>query len=225
MTLLPGAALLQWQDEALQLLPQRALWWPRLALLAVADMHLGKAATFRAFGVPVPSGTTADNLASLDALLAITGARRLAFLGDLLHARAARAPATLAKVACWRQRHASVDMLLVRGNHDLHAGDPPENWDILCVHEPHLLGSIALRHLPGGGERAAIAGHLHPVYRLRGRHDSLRLPAFVLRGGQLILPAFGAFTGGMEVSRQAGDRIFVTDGEAVHALPEANKET
>ena len=76
---------------ALQLLPQRALWWPAARMVLVADVHFGKAATFRRAGQPVPHGTTADNLARLDALLAATGADHLVFLGDFLHARSGAA--------------------------------------------------------------------------------------------------------------------------------------
>ena len=66
---------------ALQLLPQRALWWPAARMVMVADVHFGKAATFRRAGQPVPHGTTADNLARLDAVLAATGADHLELLG------------------------------------------------------------------------------------------------------------------------------------------------
>lgn len=110
---------------ALQLLPQRALWWPAAHMVLVADVHFGKAATFRRAGQPVPHGTTADNLARLDAVLAATGADHLVFLGDFLHARSGAADALWQQLLPWRQRHARVAMTLVRGNHDQHAGDPP----------------------------------------------------------------------------------------------------
>ena len=69
------------------------LWWPAARMVMVADVHFGKAATFRRAGQPVPHGTTADNLARLDALLAATGADHLVFLGDFLHARSGAAGA------------------------------------------------------------------------------------------------------------------------------------
>src|SRR6478752_4639680 len=103
---------------------ERALYWQREGALIIADLHWGKAATFRAAGVPLPPGTTTDDLARLDRALARTGARRLILLGDLFHARAGRhAAATLVTVAAWRSAHPSLDVLLVRGNHDRSAGD------------------------------------------------------------------------------------------------------
>ncbi|HWJ95785.1 MAG TPA: metallophosphoesterase, partial [Telluria sp.] len=110
--------------EEVLLLPQKALYWPRERLLVVADIHFGKAAAFRSLGVPVPHGTTAENLAALDALVERHGARGIVFLGDFLHAKAAHAPATQRSLLAWRERHPALDLLLVRGNHDRHAGDP-----------------------------------------------------------------------------------------------------
>ena len=91
----------------LQLWPQRAAFDPALGLLLVADAHLGKAQSFRRLGVPVPSGTTAQALARLDALLQATGASEIAFLGDLLHSVHAHSAHTLDAVLAWRQRHAA----------------------------------------------------------------------------------------------------------------------
>ena len=109
------------------LLPERALFWPRAGTLVVADLHWGKGATFRAAGIPIPVGTTSDDLARLDGALLRTGARRLVVLGDLFHARAGRiATHTLAELRRWRGAAPELEILLVRGNHDRHAGDPPD---------------------------------------------------------------------------------------------------
>ncbi|HRM55421.1 MAG TPA: DEAD/DEAH box helicase, partial [Ottowia sp.] len=77
------------QGQRLWLLPDRTLWWPAARTLFVADAHFGKGATFRARGLPVPGGTTADNLARLGHALAERDVEHLVFLGDLLHAREA----------------------------------------------------------------------------------------------------------------------------------------
>jgi metallophosphoesterase superfamily enzyme len=93
--------------RALFLLPERAAWLAEAGLLLVADVHFGKAASFRRLGVPVPQGTTQANLARLDGLLArLAGVRELVFLGDFLHAASGRASATLQALQVWRQRHA-----------------------------------------------------------------------------------------------------------------------
>lgn len=204
--------------ERLVLLPERAAFWERAATLLVADAHWGKAAAFRAGGIAVPGGTTAEGLARLAAALERTGARRLVFLGDLLHAREGRAPATLAAVRGWRERHAGVEMLLVRGNHDRRAGDPPPELGIACVDEPRVEPPFALRHHPEpSAEGYVLAGHLHPGVRLAGAgRQRERLPCFWLGAGVGVLPAFGDFTGLAEVRPAPGDRVFVVaEGEVV----------
>jgi len=192
------------------LLPEKALYWPRAQTLMVADIHFGKAASFRALGVPVPRGTTSENLATLDALLATYATQRIVFLGDFLHARAAQAPATLHALLAWRARHAELELVLVRGNHDLHAGDPSALLRIRMVDEPYACGPFALCHHPdlaAGGY--VIAGHVHPVYHLRTARESLRLPCFMLGATRAVLPSFGAFTGGHALIPQTTDRVYV----------------
>jgi DNA ligase-associated metallophosphoesterase len=185
----------------------------------VADLHLGKAATYRALGQPVPGGTTGENLARLDALIERHAPRRLVFLGDFLHAAQART--VLATVEAWRARHAGVAMTLVRGNHDSRAGDPPDTLGIEVVNEPFLLGPFACCHHPQShATHFVLAGHLHPVCRLHGAgRDSVRLPCFVSEARQAVLPAFGEFTGGWLVPRAEERRFYAVGGESVWALP------
>jgi uncharacterized protein len=197
--------------EQLVLLSERAVFWPRMETLLVADAHFGKAASFRASGVPVPHGTTAEALGRVDTLLERTSARRIVFLGDFLHAKEGRAPATVNALAEWRARHQTIDMTLVRGNHDRHAGDPPQEIAIDCVDAPLLDGPFALTHHPRAVPGAyVLAGHLHPAAVLTGpARQRERLACFWLGTEIGVLPAFGDFTGVAEVSPAAGDRVFV----------------
>jgi DNA ligase-associated metallophosphoesterase len=205
--------------EELLLLPEKAVYWPAEQTLIIADIHFGKAASFRALGVPVPRGTTSENLAGLDALVAAHGARKVVFLGDFLHARAAHASSTQLAMLAWRQRHPDLALMLVRGNHDLHAGDPAAALGIELVDEPHQVGPFAFCHHPDIDTPAyVLAGHVHPVYVLATRFDALRLPCFVVGRERMILPSFGSFTGGYAVKAEAGDSIYVTSGDAVHSV-------
>lgn len=217
---MPGLGV-QWAGESLMLLPERALWWPARHTLLVADLHLGKAASFRAAGQPVPAGTTQRNLARLDALIERHAARRLLVLGDFLHAQEARTPALLAALAAWRTRHAALAVTLVRGNHDSHAGDPPPGLDIALADEPHLLGPFACCHHPQHhATHFVLAGHVHPVCVLRGPgRDRLRLPCFVADAGQAVLPAFGEFTGGWHVQAAPQRRLYAIGDGRVWAPP------
>jgi DNA ligase-associated metallophosphoesterase len=207
--------------QSVELLPERALWWPGERALFVADLHLGKAAAYRALGQPVPGGTTQENLARLDRLVARHGPRQIVFLGDFLHAPEARTPQVLAAVEAWRDTQAALDCVLVRGNHDRRAGDPPAALRIRVVEEPCLMGPFAACHHPQAHPtHFVLAGHLHPACKLYGRgRDSLRMPCFVHEDGQLILPAFGEFTGGWHVEAAPGRRFYGVGGDAVWRLP------
>jgi len=223
-----GDYAINFGGEHLHLLPERAIWWPVQRTLLVADMHIGKAATFRSLGQPVPQGTTTETLACLDKLLAAWPVRQLICLGDFLHARAAHAPPTLAALRLWRTRHPGLVCLLVRGNHDAHAGKPPSDLNINTVEEPYQVGRLMLCHIPlsktsPDENQFILAGHVHPAHVLQSRKygtDRLRLPCFVFSEKQGILPAFGAFTGHHTVRAQAGQSLYVCGGERVWPVPE-----
>lgn len=204
--------------ETLDLLPERAAFWRRTATLLVADPHFGKAATFRALGVPVPRGTTAMSLTRLDGLIRQTGAARIIFLGDFLHAAEGRDPETLRVLNEWRARHAGVAMTLVRGNHDARAGDPPRELDIQCVDAPLVETPFAFTHHPRPSpEGYVIAGHIHPGARLSGAgRQHTRLPCFAFGPNVAVMPAFGEFTGLAEMDFRAGDQVWViADNEVI----------
>lgn len=211
---------IEYAGETLLLLADKAIYWPQQRTLLVADLHIGKAASYRALHQPVPRGTTEATLARLDQLLARYECNRLVVLGDFLHARTARAAGTLAALAAWRTRHCELEIVLVRGNHDRHAGDPPAELGITVHEEPWLLGPFALCHEPEPhASHAVLAGHVHPAYVLRGRaRQRLRLPCFVIGAQVAVLPAFGEFTGGWNVAPQAGTRMFLTGADRVWPL-------
>jgi DNA ligase-associated metallophosphoesterase len=221
-----GALALELAGELVWLLPEKALYWPRERMLVIADIHFGKAASFRALGVPVPAGTTSANLAALDRLVAQYGARQILFLGDFLHAKAAHAISTLAAMQRWRAQCPELALTLVRGNHDLHAGDPPLWMSIVMADEPMHMGPFAFCHHPDLlAAGYLMAGHVHPVYRLRSGWESVLLPCFMADAARIVLPAFGAFTGGHPVLPEPGERVFVTSGDAVTEVPARARRT
>jgi DNA ligase-associated metallophosphoesterase len=199
------------------LLPERAVWLPEFSTLLVADVHIGKAASFRRLGTPVPEATTAATLARLSQVLQRTRARRLLVLGDLSHSAAAhQARSTDAAFGDWRAAHAEIELTLVAGNHDQHAGAPPPAWGVQIVAEPYELAGLALVHHPQAVPgRYALAGHVHPAIVIGGRGPgSMRLPCFHLGADCGVLPAFGDFTGSHVVHPVPGDRIVViAEGE------------
>ncbi len=215
-----GPATITVGGQALTLLPEKVALLPESHTLLVADAHVGKAVSFRRLGVPVPSGTTGDMLGVLSALIEQHDVRRIVFLGDFLHSVRSRAAATMAAVERWREAHAALDLVLVRGNHDDHAGDPPGSLRFTVFDEPLMLGGLALCHHPDtAADGYVLAGHIHPCVRLAGRAgDRLRLPCFWFGERAGVLPAFGAFTGMHAVAPTPGDRVFVVADERVTAL-------
>lgn len=206
--------------EELRLLPERAVWWPRTRTLLLADFHLGKPAAFRALGVPVPEGTTRADLARLQGAIERLNAARVVILGDLLHARAGLAPEMMTAFAEWRRAHPTVDVRLVRGNHDHSAGDPPSGWGIECVEGPIADQPFVWQHEPAEhADGYVVSGHIHPAVRLYGAGaSSLRAPCFWIGERCLVLPAFGSFTGAKVIRPRAGDRVFaVGEGEVIEA--------
>ncbi len=205
---------------SVHLWPERALSLPGEKTLLVADAHFGKAHTFRRLGVPVPEGSTQSNLQRLDAVLARSGARQVIFLGDLLHAPASQDSVTIDALRLWRVRHGQVSMVLVRGNHDLRAGDPPAELGIEVVDEPWDLGPWALCHHPQAVKgRYALAGHVHPAVHVGRSRERLRLPCFHFGDQVGLLPAFGDFTGSHTLTPAPSDQVFVIADDVVRAWP------
>ncbi|KFN50658.1 ligase-associated DNA damage response endonuclease PdeM [Arenimonas composti] len=189
--------------EELQLLGERALFWPARRRLLLADLHLGKADAFRRAGIGLPSGGTAADLARIGGLLDSTGARSLWVLGDLLHGD----PSPRRWRAAWdhfRAARPALELVVVAGNHDRALADA--GLDVTILDEA-ADGPFVLRHEPARQPGATvICGHLHPVLLLPGLPR--RWPAFVLEPGLLQLPAFSLFTGGVPVPAATGRRRY-----------------
>jgi uncharacterized protein len=214
-----GALAVEAGSETLWLLPGRAAFWRRTATLLVADAHLGKAAAFRRAGIPVPQGTTEENLLRLSTLVDTCRAERIVFLGDLVHDSAARRAASAAFVS-WRWQHSELAVVLVRGNHDRRAGALASEWNVSVVPEPLIEEGFALCHMPQRVANAyVIAGHTHPGVRLNGRaRETVRLPCFWFTQTHAVLPAFGAFTGLADVEPRPGDNVYVEAGDRIIAV-------
>ncbi len=195
--------------------PVGALYWPEEGLLAVADLHLEKGSSFAARGVLLPPYDTAVTLARIARLVARYAPRAVIALGDSFHdgdgpARiAATDRATLAAL----QR--GLDWIWIAGNHD---PDPADGiggsfGGALAV------GPLIFRHEPTGAE-GEIAGHLHPVARVSTRGGSVSRRCFASDGTRLVMPAFGAYAGGLNVRRRAFAEVFGSLAFTAHMLGE-----
>ena len=199
--------------EPVQLLADRALYWPARRRLLIADLHLGKADTFRAAGIALPRGGTALDLARISALVAATEAHAVWVLGDMLHGRTDLSSWRKAWVA-FRERHPRLSVAVVDGNHD--RALQQAGLDIDLLGDDVQDGPFVLRHAPGRDPRGhVICGHLHPVLKLRGQP---RTPAFWLQAACTVLPAFSAFTGGQPLRLHDGETAVLCNGHALVAI-------
>ncbi len=205
------------------LLASGAVHWPDEAAVLVADLHLGKDQVFRRQGIPVPARVLDETLDRLDRVLEATGAGRLIVLGDLVHAPPQAGEAWPRAVADWRAGRQKVSVELVPGNHDRSLSGPLKSWGIL-EHCPRLeMRGLGLVHAAENPDPApGLSGHLHPVARLRSPTESLRLPVFARRGDHLVLPAFGSFTGGIQLEAGCGWQRLALAGDRVVALDSPN---
>jgi len=204
----------------IQLLPEGAVFIKSTSSLVIADIHLGKSATFRARGLPVPEGDTELDLTRIRNLIHETHAKHLIIAGDLFHAPAG-VTTDLAELLAAFMGTLGIPLTLICGNHDAKLKRLPASLTALA----HLdQGAIRIVHDPkdASPDHLNIAGHWHPVVRIPdGKRTSLRLPCFLFRKQTLVIPSFGSFTGGAIIAPEPGDRLFIPLRGQVIELPEA----
>jgi len=194
-----------------------ALYWPEEKLLAVADLHLEKGSAFAVRGVLLPPYDTAETLARLASLIAHFAPRRVVALGDNFHDGGGPARMADSDRAALKALQRGRDWLWIAGNHD---PDPAENIGGEFV-EMLALGPFIFRHEPTSAPHTGeIAGHLHPVARVARRGRAVSRRCFASDGERLVMPAFGAFTGGLNVRDRAFARLFGAQGFIAHMLGE-----
>ena len=203
--------------ELLHLLPEKAVFWPREKTLIIADVHLGKPAAFRQSGLAVPENTTTDDLARLDKILNQTASERLVILGDFFHASAGLQPEMLDVVEAWRKDRFETEIILLLGNHDKRAGNPPQSWNIEIA-KTKSVAPFLFQHAPGEDSAGyVLSGHIHPAISLSEKFGGgIRAPCFCFGERCAMLPAFGSFTGMHNIQSRKRDRIFaIGDGNVI----------
>lgn len=195
--------------------PRGALFFPELSLLAVSDLHLEKGSASARRGSLLPPYDTAATLLNLHAAIDRYRPKLMVSLGDSFHDGwgAERLPDV------FRERIAMLtagrDWFWIAGNHDPHApaGLPGETVAELAV------GGLVFRHEPSAGPaQGEVAGHLHPCGRVVQRGRSVRRRCFATDGERMILPAFGAYTGSLNVLDRAYRRLFRWESFVAHML-------
>ncbi|MEO8794629.1 MAG: ligase-associated DNA damage response endonuclease PdeM [Daejeonella sp.] len=198
-------------EQNFLLLPQKAIFWIDEQALIVADVHLGKVGHFRKAGIAIPRSMEQEDLAVLTDIVCQYKPQTIIFLGDLFHSDMNN---DWAWFILWRDLHKDVDMILVRGNHDiLHI----ENYEKcrFIMHDTLTIGPFLFSHEPLTNkqikltEEYVLSGHIHPGVKLKGKgRQSITLPCFHFGKKQALVPAFGKFTGSVCVKCQSDDRVF-----------------
>lgn len=195
-------------------LPQGALFWAARRALLVADLHLEKASWFARFGQLLPPYDSLATLADLAALIAATGAREVWCLGDSFHDPAGCDRLPAAAQAKLRALTSETRWTWITGNHDPHIDRCGGT-----VVEEAVVDGLILRHEARVGEtRPELSGHFHPKLRVRVRGKLVSRRCFVATGDKIILPAFGALTGGLDATHPEIARAVGTPAQALIAV-------
>lgn len=219
---------LEYWQSGLHLLPELAAWDDVSQTIIVADLHLGKVASFQDSGIPLPEGPDEATLLRLGQLVDSHSAQRVLVLGDVFHARKPNLEQVLQLLREWHEERPYVQWLIVPGNHDRRV--PWQEWmpwaQILA--EGAMLGPWLVYHHPPEHisldvKVLRLAGHLHPGVELGpSSMTKLRSKCFWLKNQTLIFPAFGDFTGLEILKREPGERVWVTVHDKVVELPEVD---
>jgi DNA ligase-associated metallophosphoesterase len=192
--------------------PTGALYWIERGLLMIADVHLGKVSHFRKAGVSVPEASISKNFERLAAVSDYFKPKTICFLGDLFHSESNREWKLFEDWMCG----CTCEVVLVAGNHDI---IPAVHYQALCVQVvgDWEIDGFWLTHHPKMREGFFnFCGHIHPSVLLVGAgRQSLKLPCFFRKPAQMILPAFGHFTGTCEMAPCKGDVVYVVANEKV----------
>lgn len=204
---------IQIQDQNFILHSSGALFWVEKSILLISDVHLGKISHFRKFGSAVPQKAIAENFTRLTEVVDFFNPKKIYFMGDLFHSSLNMEWDLFEK---WLQNITS-EIILVAGNHDIISS--VKYYDLgVKIYSEIIFDKFLFTHHPEEREGFFnFCGHLHPGFKLNGTgRQQLKLRCFYKNGYQMILPAFGEFTGNFWVSPQPGDQIFaVTKKEVI----------
>ncbi|HEY0233425.1 MAG TPA: ligase-associated DNA damage response endonuclease PdeM [Afipia sp.] len=190
-----------------------ALYWEDAQLLVVSDLHLEKGSSYATRGVLLPPFDTAATLARLTDVIARKNPRMVIALGDSFHDREAHQRLSREYSAAISALQAGRDWIWISGNHD--PALPREIGGTVC--DEVAIGPLVFRHEPTG-ERGEIAGHLHPKARVSARGRSVERRCFASDGERAVMPAFGSYTGGLNIRDGAFAAIFQTLAFTAHVL-------
>lgn len=184
--------------------PSGTLFWPQQSLLVVSDIHLEKGSHFAGRGFFLPPYDSHETLERLHRTITELSPKRLLILGDCFHDKKGHGRLPSKERALF-EALLGYNPIWIVGNHD---GDfVPEGFE---AHEVYLLNGIAFRHEASAEATPEISGHFHPKIDLLHKGALISRPCFVEDGLKMILPSFGAYTGGLSIGHESIARHFKT---------------
>lgn len=206
-------------EQRFILSPQKALFWVDENLLIIADAHFSKETHFRKNGIAVPYGILQVDLQRIDLLIATFNPSAILFLGDMFHSDANEG---LNEFLLWRQKHKTLKLQLVIGNHDVLQTNWYTQTGIEIIKDSITINNIILSHdklqaIPPG--KVNFFGHVHPSIRMIGlAKQTLRCPCFCFAANYVVFPAFGKFTGSIQIKVNKNDAVYAIAESAIYQV-------
>ncbi len=205
------------ENQTLTLSPDRVIFWQEQRALILSDLHIGKGGHFRKAGIPIPGQVQDEDLLRLGRLVEQFDPKKIIVVGDMFHSHG---NSDLEKFRQWREERAGLEVILVKGNHDILKKEKYDELGVELVQDRYSLdGFIFSHHPPENNHETSFtfSGHLHPGVMISGQgRQRLRLPCFWFSERWMVLPAFSAFTGLFLVKPVDGERVVaMVEGELV----------
>ena len=203
---------IQINDQNFTMHPSGVLFWEEKSMLLISDVHLCKVSHFRKFGAAVPQKAILKNFESMEGALAFFQPKTVVFMGDLFHSSLNSEWELFKK---WTEGIRS-KLILVIGNHDIISPLKFEDLGIEITQEIRLDDFLLTHHPEKRDGMFNFCGHIHPAIRLTGLgRQSVRLRCFFKSDAQMVLPAFGEFTGSFTVKPDKDSEVYALLGDTV----------
>jgi DNA ligase-associated metallophosphoesterase len=210
--------IIKCSGEELELNKEKAIYWVAKRMLIISDLHIGKSAHFRKYGIPVPATIGQHDLERLAALIRIYDTDSVLITGDMFHNKL---NSDVLLFEAWRNEHKGIRFILVKGNHDALSDEAYARLGIEVVHKELLVAPFRFIHDKPTefDEYFNITGHIHPGVTIYGKaRQQLKFPCFYFSSTCAVMPAFSAFTGLSKIHREAGDQFYAITPTQVLAV-------
>lgn len=207
--------------ENLLLSEDKIIYWSKQQTIFIADLHLGKTTHFRKSGIAVPIAIIKAEIDRIENVILKFSPKRIFFLGDLFHSHLNHEWGVFNE---FLEQHPSIEFILIKGNHDILNDSVYKLSHLKIEEEPFHLNPFILSHHPLRKEELHqeelnFCGHIHPGISIKGKGRSyLKLPCFYLEDNQMILPAFGRFTGLAKLNPSKGSSVFAVLNQSVKRI-------